>query len=129
VTITSHQVSPSVDKPDVDRRAGSSDITWAERAYLHQRREPTGGRRRLPRTRRRRLRILVATLAIVILMGGLVVAMRYESSSPSPVVHRPTSAQTATAPQPVTGQLHITLTPSLLRPFPSLSPTIDTPKR
>jgi hypothetical protein len=70
VTITSHQVSPSVDKPDVDQRPGSSDITWAERAYHHQRREPTNERRRVPRTRRRRLRILVATLAIVILMAG-----------------------------------------------------------
>jgi len=44
VTITSTQVTPSVDKADVDRRPGSSDIKWAEQAYHHQRgnRRPRG---------------------------------------------------------------------------------------
>ena len=129
MTITSNQVSPSVDQPDVDRRPGSSDITWAEEAYHHQRREPANTRRGVPRVRQRRRRILVGALAIVFLMAGLVVAMRFEGSSPSPVVHRPTSSQTATAPSPVTGQLRFTQTPQFLRPFLSLPPTIDTPKR
>jgi hypothetical protein len=40
MTLTSNQVSPIVDKPDIDQRPGTSDIAWAERAYHHQRREP-----------------------------------------------------------------------------------------
>jgi hypothetical protein len=128
VTITSFHVSPSVEETDVDQRPGSSDITWAERAYHHQRREPANERRRVPRSGRRRWQIRVALLAVVFLMAGLVVAMRYEGSSPSSAVHRPTSSQTTRARQPVAGPLHFTLTP-LLRPFPSLLPPIDTPKR
>jgi len=129
VTITEHQVSPSVDEPDVDQRPGSSDITWADRAYQHQQKEPASDRRRMRRALRRRTRILGATLAIVLLVTGLVVAMRFEGSSAPLVVHRPTSSQTATATRPVTGQLHFSLAPTLLRPFPSLFPTIDTSKR
>jgi hypothetical protein len=129
VTITSNQVSPPVDKLNVDQRPGSSDITWAERAYHHQRREWSNERRRVPLVSRRRTRILVATLAIVLMMAGLVVAMRYEGSSPSPVVHRPTSSQTATATHATSVPSPFTLTSSLLRPFPSLPPTIDAPKR
>ena len=128
MTITSHQVSPAVEGADIDRRPGSSDITWAERAYHHQRSEPANERRRVPRAGRRRLRVRVALLAVVFLMAGLVVAMRYEGSSASSVVHRPTSSQTTRATQSVAGQLHLTLTP-LLRPFLSLLPPIDTPKR
>jgi len=71
----------------------------------------------------------VASLAIVFMMTGLVVALRYEGSSPAPVVRQPTSSQTATAPQRATGQLHFTLTPSLPRLFPPLPSTVDTPKR
>ena len=128
MTIASHQISPFLEETDVDQRPGSSDITWAQRAYRHQRSEPANERRRVPRAGRRRLRIRVALLAVVSLMAGLVVAIRYEGSSPSSVAHRPTSSQTATITQPVAGQLHFTPTP-LLRPFPSLLPPIDTPKR
>ena len=35
MTITSNQVFPRLDKPDLDQRPGSSDVTWAERAYHH----------------------------------------------------------------------------------------------
>jgi hypothetical protein len=52
VTITSTQVSPPLDRPEVDRRPGSSDLTWAERAYHHQRREPSNERRRVLRASR-----------------------------------------------------------------------------
>jgi uncharacterized membrane protein YdfJ with MMPL/SSD domain len=129
MTITSNQISPQLDKPDADQRPGSSDITWAERAYLQQRRERANERRTVPRASRRRWRILVAALGIILVAAGLVVAMRYEGSSASSVVPRPTTSQTATATQPVTGQLPVTLTPPQLRPFPSLSPTIDAPNR
>lgn len=131
MTITGNHVSPAIEEPDLDHGPGSSDVTWAERAYHQQRREPGNERRTVPRARRRRLRLrtLVAVLAVVLLTAGLVVAMRYEGSSPSPVVHGPASSQTATAPQPVTGQLHFTLTPPLLHLSPSLSPAIDTTKR
>ena len=129
MTITSNQAAPSVEELDVDERPGSSDITWAERAYHHQRREQANERRQVPLARRRRWRIFLSALAIAFLLAGMVVAMRYEGSSPSPVVHQPTSSQTATTTQPVTGQQHFTLTPPLLPRFPSLLPTIDTPKR
>ena len=129
MTITEHQVFPSVDEPGIDQRPGSTDITWTDGAYHHQRRQPANERRRTRRALRRRTRILGATLAIVLLVTGLVVAMRFEGSSAPLVVHRPTSSQTATATRPVTGQLHFSLAPTLLRPFPSLFPTIDTSKR
>ena len=129
MTITSNQTSPPLDKPDVDQRPGSSDITWAERAYHHQRRERTDERRKVPRSSMRVWRIPVVALGIILVIAGLVVAMRYEGSSASSVVQRPTASQTATATQPVTGQQPFTLTPPLLRSFPSLSPTIDAPNR
>ncbi len=129
MTITSNQVSPAIDKPDVDQRPGSSDISWAERAYHDRRREPANERRKVPCARRRRLRILVTALAIILVMAGLVVTMRYEGSSPLPVVDRPTSSQTATATQATTARSPFTLMPTLLRPFSSLPQTIDTPKR
>ena len=129
VTITSNQVSPVVDKPDVEQRPGSSDIAWAERAYHHRRKEPANEHRRASRARPPRLRIVVATLAVICLMAGLIVATRFVGSSPSPVVQRSTSSQTAAAPQSTTSRSSFTLTPPPLSPFPSLSPTIDTPTR
>jgi hypothetical protein len=128
MTLTSNQVSPIVDKPGVDQRPGTSDIAWAERAYRHQRKEPANERPKVPRSRRRRLRILVATITIVVLMVGLVVAIRYAGSSPVPVTHQPTSSQTVTGPQPTTVTSPFTLTPPLVRPFPTLTPKIDTSK-
>lgn len=118
MTITSNLASPPLDEPDVDQRPGSSGITWAELAYHHPRREPSNERRRVPRASRRGTRILVVALAIFIVMAGLVVAMRYEGSSPSPVVNRPTSSQAAN--HETTARSPFTLTPPLLRPFPSL---------
>ncbi len=76
MTITSNQGTPSAEELDVDERQGSSDISWAERAYHHRRREPANERRQVPRARRRRSRIFLSALAIVFLMAGLVVAMR-----------------------------------------------------
>jgi len=129
VTMTSNPLSRPLDKPDVDQRPGSSDITWAERVYRHQWRERSNERRRVPRSSRRRIQILVAALAILLVMAGLVVAMRYEGSSPSPVVYRPTSSQTATATHETTTKSPYTLTRPLLGPFPSLPQIIDTPWR
>lgn len=129
MTITSNQLSFATDTADVDRRPGSSDIAWAEHAYRSQRMEPSNERRRMPGARGRRLRILVVTLAGVLLMAGLVVAMRYEGSSPAFVVQRPTSTQVATAPQQSTARSFLPFTPPLLRPFPSLPPTFNTPNR
>ena len=129
MTLTSNQVSPIVDKPDIDQRPGTSDIAWAERAYHHQRREPANEHPKVPLALRRRLRRLVAAFIVVLLMVGLVVAMRSQGSSQSPVLHRPTSSQTAAAPQSRTALSPFTLTPPVLRLFPSLPPTIDTPRR
>jgi hypothetical protein len=129
MTLTTHRVSPIVDKPGVDQRPGTSDIAWAERAYHHQRKEPSNQRRKGPRSPRHRLRILAGTITIVALMVGLVVAMRYTGSSPAPVTHQPTSSQTVTGLQPTTVTSPFTLTPPLVRPFPTLTPTIDTSKR
>ena len=120
MTITSDQVS--IDQPDVDQRPGSSDIAWAERAYHHQRREPTNEHRRAPRGRRRRLRILVATFAVV-LMAGLIVMMRYGGTSVSPVIHQPISSQPATTLQATAAVSPFTVTPPSIRPFLSLPST------
>jgi hypothetical protein len=128
MTITSNPASPLIEELDVDQRPGSSDVAWAERAYHHQRQEAPGERRRTGRVLRRRLRVVIATLALVILMIGLVVTMRYSGSSPSPVTHRSTSSQTVTAPRSTTAGSPFTLTTPLLRPFPSLPPTIDIPR-
>lgn len=118
MTITSNHESPLLEEPDVDQRPGSSGVTWAELAYNHQRRAPSNERPRVARGSRRRTRILVVALAIFLVIAGLVVAMRYEGSSPSPVVNRPPSSQTAN--HETTARLPFTLTPPLLRPFPSL---------
>jgi hypothetical protein len=124
MTVTSDQMTaPALDK--TDQRPGSSDVAWAERAYHHQQREPRHERR----STHRRWRVLVATLAIVLLTAGLVVAMRIQGAAPSPVVHSPTSSQTTTAPGATTAGASFGQTPTLLRPFPSLFPTITTPKR
>jgi hypothetical protein len=123
MTITSNQVeAPLLDNPDVDQRPGSSDAAWAERAYRHQQRKPMNERRRAFRPLGRRWRILVATLAIVLLMAGLVVAMRSQDAAPSPVVPYSTSSQSATSQQPTTATSPFPLTPPLLRPIPSLLP-------
>jgi hypothetical protein len=129
MTMTSNQASAPIDTPDLDQRPGSSDIAWAERAYLHQEREQASERRRVPRAPKRRLRMLVAALVIVVGMAGLVVAMRYVGSSPSPIVTQPTSSQTATAPQSTTALSPFTLTSPLRRPFPFLHSTIETQNR
>lgn len=127
MTITSQQVSLTIDQPDVDQRPGSSDIAWAERAYHHHRIEPVNRRRRLPRAgRRRRMRLLVATL--ILLMSGLIVTMRYEGSPAATVPELQTTWPAATAPQPTADSWAFTLSPPLLRPFPSLSPTVDIAK-
>jgi hypothetical protein len=127
VTITSNHVFPPLEKPDVDQRRGSSDIAWAERAYHHQPGELPDERRRVPATTRGRpLRILVTTLAIVAVIVGLVVAIRLVGSSPSPVAHR--TLPGTSAPAPTTDLSPFTLTPQLLRPFPSLTPAHVTSK-
>jgi hypothetical protein len=128
MTVTSDQMTtPPLDK--TDQRPGSSDVAWAERAYHHQQREPRHERRSTFRQLGRRWRVLVATLAIVLLTAGLVVAMRVQGAAPSPVVHSPTSSQTTTAPGATTAGSPFGQTPTLLRPFPPLFPTITTPKR
>jgi hypothetical protein len=120
---------PRYPKPDVDQRPGSSDVTWAESAYDHQESERSDESHRLPRASRPRLRILIATLAIVILMAGLVVAMRSQSPSPSPVVTQPTSSQTAAAHQ-ATAVSPLRLSPApVISPLLSPAPVINTPKR
>ena len=130
MTMTSSHESPAIDKPGVDQRPGSSDVAWAERAYHHHERELSDERRRVPGASRRRLRILIATLATVILMAGLVVAMRSQGASPSPVVTQPTSSQTATARQPTTVRSPFRLSPApVISPFLSPAPMITTPKR
>jgi hypothetical protein len=128
MTITTDHVSLPVKRTDDDRRAGSSDVTWAERAYKHEQRQPANERRRGPRTSRRQLRMIVAALVVLVVVG-LVVVMRSQGSAPAPVVHRPTSSQTVTAPRATIARSPFTLTPPMNSPFPSLSPTIQTPKR
>jgi hypothetical protein len=64
VTITSDQISPPIDKPDVDQRPGSSDVGWAERAFHREHKDSAKEPSRVPRARGGRLRILVTTLAI-----------------------------------------------------------------
>jgi hypothetical protein len=60
-------------------------------------------------------------------MAGLVVAMRSQVSSPSPVVHRPTSSQTTTVPNDGLVTFHTDATASTS--VPSLPPTGDTPRQ
>jgi hypothetical protein len=128
VTMTSHEVSPRVDQPDVDQYPGSSDMAWAERAYHYQERKRPRERRRAPRASRRRVRMLVATLTVVVTVG-LVVTMRYVGSPPPSVFHEPTTAQTATEPQSATTLSPLTLLPPPLRPVPFVPSTISTPTR
>jgi hypothetical protein len=126
MTITSNEVTPRM--PDVDQYPGSTDMAWAERAYHYQERKRSRERRRAPRASRRRLRILVAALTIVV-MVGLVVAMRYVGSSPSSVAYQPTTAQTATGPHSASTLSPLTFTPPPLRPAPFVPLTIHTPTR
>jgi hypothetical protein len=128
MTITADHVSVPIKKTDDDRGPGSSDVAWAERAYKHEQRQPANERRRGPRTSRRQLRMLVAAL-VVLLMVGLIVVMRFLGSAATTVVHRPISSQTVTAPRATIAPSPFTLTPPMDNPFPSLSPMVQTPKR
>jgi hypothetical protein len=129
MTITADQVFLPVEKHDVDHRPGSDDVTWAERAYRHDRSQPSKERRKRGRSGRRRLRTLAAALLVVVLMVGLVVLMRSQRSAPAPVAHQPASSQTVTAPRTTIAPSPYTLTPPKISPFLSLNPTINTPKR
>ena len=130
MTITADQVFLPVEKHDVDHRPGSDDVTWAEGAYHLDMSEPSIGRRKSGRAGRRRRRTLVAALLVVVLMVGLVVLMRSQGSAPAPVTHQPASTQTVTAPRTTIAPSPFTLTPSpMISPFPSLTPTTNTPKR
>jgi hypothetical protein len=130
MTITSDHVV--IESTDVDTRPGSSDVTWAERAYHHEVRETenTASRKRrgLPRPLQRHLsRRLLATLTVVLVVIGLVVAMRLSGSSPSPVAHKPTTSQIATVRSEATAWSPFALTPRPeLGPLPSLVPVVDT---
>jgi hypothetical protein len=126
MTVTADHVSLPLDTPDVDQRLGSTDVTWAERAYHNEARESANGRRQVPRSHRPGMRILAA-VAIVCLMVALVLAMRLQVSSPSPVTHRPTSSQTVTAPRTTILGSPFTRTLPTISSFPSLFPVVDTP--
>jgi hypothetical protein len=124
-TLEPPDLAPSVaDQPDDDRRPGSSDLGWAERAYRHERTGPATEPRRVRRARRLRPRTLVAALVVVLLTAGLALAMAYQGSSSPAVVHRPARSHTVTAPAAARGGSHLTLTPQLLRPFPTLFPAL-----
>jgi len=129
MTITADQVFLPVEKHDVDHRPGSDDVTWAERAYHPDPSEPSKGRRKSGRAGWRRLRTRAAAILVVVLIVGLVVLMRSQGSAPAPVAHQPASQQTVTAPRTTIAPSPFTLTPPMISPFPSLTPTVNTPKR
>jgi hypothetical protein len=129
MTIATDQVSLPLDKPDVDNRPGSSDVTWAERAYYHDQPKPASERRRGHYADRHRLRMLVAALVVLFLMAGLIVVLRYQGSAPAPVTRPPTSSQTVTAPRTAIARSPFTLTPPMGTAFRSLFPTINLPER
>lgn len=119
MTITSDRTSPPITEPEYDRRPGSSDVEWAERAYRNQEIAAAERHRRVLGTGRRRLRIVVAALVGVLAMAGVAVAMTYQGSSPAAVVHRSAPAHTAAAPRSATAPSHVTPIPQLFRPFPT----------
>jgi len=131
MTMMSDRTFSPIDRPDIDQRPGTSDIKWAERAYHY---EPSAeaathlSLRRVAGRVHNRLRALIVALVVVLLMVGLGLGIGLGSSS-APTVRRPAPTQTVTAAKsPGTG-LHMTLGSPLLRPFPSLLPTLVTPKR
>lgn len=127
MTIMSDRVSPTIEKPDVDRRPGSSDVEWAERAYRHQQATPAGRRHvRIPRVRNG-LRMLVVALVVALLAIGLSLGLTSQDASSPAVVHGPTASHTVTAQQSTAPRSSITLPPAL-QPLPSLLPTLGTPK-
>jgi hypothetical protein len=129
MTITSNPIVPRIDEYDDDQRPGSSDVAWAERAYRREDKEPANERRRVPRSFRRRLRVLLAIFILVLAMSGLVLVMRYSGAASSPVTNHPTSSQPVTVPHPTAGTTSLSSTAPLLRVFPSLPPTFITPRR
>jgi len=129
MTITSNHVAAPVEESEVDRRPGSSDVEWAERAYHQRQREPVNQRRTWPRMRKHGLSRVIATFAVVLGLAGLVVAMRYEGSSSSPVVQQPAPSQPVTATPGASAPSPFTAKPPLLGPFSSLFPTLDPPTR
>jgi hypothetical protein len=94
MTITSARVFPRINEHGSDRRPGTNDVAWAERAY-GQKWDPSHGRRE-PRVRPRRVRALLVVLALILSLAGLVVAMRFSSSPAATVTRQPTSSQTTT---------------------------------
>jgi len=131
MTMMSDRTFSPIDRPDIDQRSGTSDIEWAERAY-HD--EPSAeaathlSLRRMAGRVHNRLRALIVALVVVLLMVGLGLGIGLGSSS-APTVRRPVPTQTVTAAKsPSTGS-HMTLKSPLVRPFPSLLPTLAMPKR
>jgi hypothetical protein len=128
MTTRADHVSLPLEDTDIDQRPGSSDVSWAERAYKHEERQPASERRSRHRPSRRQLRVLLAALVLFVTVG-LVVIMRYQGAAPAPIAHRPTPSQTVATPRPTITRSPFTLTQPIGSPFPSLSPTINVLKR
>lgn len=149
MAITSDRMFSHVDDLDIDRRPGSSDIEWAERAYRHQESatarpaklawlaklarltrpaRPTRSAKRpltvrVPRPQSR-TRLLVVALVVVLAVFGLVLGMTFLGSSPAATVHGSNPPFTAITSKSPGGSQSVTLRAPLVRPFGSLFPNL-----
>ena len=129
MTITSDYVSPLGYELNTDLLPGSTDVEWAERAFGRWP-TPSDDHRAVRRSNpRRRIRILVAAIALLLAMAGLVILLTTSGSSAPTTTTPAVSQQAVTAPSGRVGSGHVTLTPPLLRPSPFTFPILTAPRR
>lgn len=148
MTTVSDRKHRSIDEVDIDRRPGSTDVQWAERAY---RENGPGEQRTLRRIgpanlRHRvgalvpilhhRVRALVIALVVALVGIGVTLAMTYQGASPAGVVNRPTGVHSVIVPRSpgaARGNPKVTtkatLKPPLVRGIPGLFSTLSVPAR
>lgn len=129
MAIMSDPVSPTTAQPDVDRRPGSSNVEWAERAYrLHQKARTMRQWRARAVQALHSLRLYLVALVVALVAIGLAVGLTYQGSSPPAAAHPAASPHTVTPPPVATARPPLTLPPGF-RPFTSLFPAPGTPLR
>jgi hypothetical protein len=129
MTFTSDRVSPILKDSGADLLPGSADVEWAERAFHRQPMSSIAPHRVMRRRARNRnchrLRVLFATLVIVLAMAGLVGLLTQGGSSPiisNPAIYPATSTVSTSQ-----ASKEDSLTPPPLRPSPFSLPILATP--
>ena len=130
MTIASNRTS--VDLVESDFVPGSTEVEWAEHAYLHRSEAHSGSRNtnvRAVTRRSSRLRFAAAAAVILLVMATCVFLMTTQASS-RPPVQRPPARTLTSSPSKASLFGGPVVTPPLLRPSPFSYPEfVTTPNR